>query len=1317
MRQRLVGIIIALLFCSHLLAFVPIIHPSQAASGRSGIDVYVSNIDIAYQNSADTNKYQMFSSNHPISGFNRPANLFVVDGVSGVPMTVSITASNSGTSDSSSFPTEVVILHDEYIMFELHNTSFTFPNVPASGSSSTSFTWTPSYTGNHTMEIRLQNTNDDVYSNNVKTRHMTIAYHYDNCDDLSTWSAGNGWSSNSDTSTSAGVSCHVGNGQSSTYGASWSTNLDMPVMDLSNAVASPSRVVGLSFFYTGSVQQGDSLSIQARSNDGTWEELASITGTIDGNFLDGTTNWQTFSVASGSQVSPTVPMASNHFHTSSQIRFSFSSDASGQDIGYWIDDIVMFYDQKAEEGEFDWRTGTPADSQARRGEWSDHTVRIFNEGNLSDRFIPSVQGLPSDWEVAFNHETGSNVDTQNGVRVSPGESKDIRIRIKPGANASTGNQSFTFSAHSMEYSNVKDSSTAKINVLPDHIPSIIELQTTPTCAAGNSCEFFVQVENIGDSIDTFDLTVSPFDLRQGWSLGLAWDQNSAVQIAPGNPANIKFIVSVPEGEDPDVSSSVTMEVTSRSDPSRSDSSLIKAAAAMISNAEFSIQEEHVPSNGWVIEPGDSVTVRFTLWNNASRQDTFSFELDVQGSRTWQVDVPEYPILPINPGSNTVYSVTVTAPETAQAGDPGPVLVPKAQSTRSSMNASNFEFSEIVVTSMHDLMIRATDLPSLIRPGNATIFSFEVENEGNGFVDAVITVPDLPSTWHWWTVVDGINYTGPFELTPSYELRDVAIVQLHILAPANEVAGESLEFRIIVEPLEGEDSNLEDNVLSHEVLTSSVKRPVLDPPDEDELNMMTTGRIDFIFSVTNQGNVVDNGIKVRALHSTNPPGGQVSVIVEKIGGSQTLGSEWLTSTLQPGASTEYIVSVSTDSDLPLGTIVTITIAVVGGEDENQQPYLIEHEVKITADIRQQVDINLVSETIDSKMDSGKDHLFELEFESSSSIDEYLTVVFEGSLLPLCNANEISNQHNLTLVKSTGSSPTFYALDCKLSQEKLDLTSTTLDIEVLRGEDSLFKRTVSLSWEKEQTSSSNMFSMGEETMYIGGAGVLILAVVVLLVLSRSRSKEEEEFQQEPQYVENQQAYGGEYSSETQHAVAAENAAYPTQTYQPLPSGPPATQVQTVPNTYSETTPQIQSLTAATSLLSPEPKTTQDRVYDDGFSNSQLLNAGWTQDQIDAKYATIPGQSEPAQPLQNAFDSLGGVEVAEDKDDVAQPVIQESETVQLSENKENPTLPSVNCIISGVVLTENHQWSQCPECGGWADAMAKSQTSNCPRCRFSW
>lgn len=308
MRYSVFFALSMLLLSSGVDSLSSVVMESEAASGRAGVDVYVSDIDITYTNSADENKYRMFSSNYPISGFNRPENLFVTDGVLGVEMTVSITASNSGTSDSSSFTAEVVIFHDEYTEFELHNTSFTFPNVPASGSSTTSFAWTPDYSGNHTMEIRLQNVNDDVYSNNIKSRHMTVVYHYDNCDDLSQWSQGTGWSSNSDAFISTGTACHVGNGQSSTYGSSWSTSLDMPSMNFADLATNPTRVIGLSFFYTGSIQSGDLLSIQARLSNGSWEQLATLTGTIDPDFLDGSTNWQTFSNAAGSQVSPIIPI-------------------------------------------------------------------------------------------------------------------------------------------------------------------------------------------------------------------------------------------------------------------------------------------------------------------------------------------------------------------------------------------------------------------------------------------------------------------------------------------------------------------------------------------------------------------------------------------------------------------------------------------------------------------------------------------------------------------------------------------------------------------------------------------------------------------------------------------------------------------------------------------------------------------------------------------------------------------------------------------------------------------------------------------------
>ena len=52
------------------------------SSARStGVDLAVSDVSFSYTSSSDQLKYQMFSSNHPILNFDRPASLFVVDAV------------------------------------------------------------------------------------------------------------------------------------------------------------------------------------------------------------------------------------------------------------------------------------------------------------------------------------------------------------------------------------------------------------------------------------------------------------------------------------------------------------------------------------------------------------------------------------------------------------------------------------------------------------------------------------------------------------------------------------------------------------------------------------------------------------------------------------------------------------------------------------------------------------------------------------------------------------------------------------------------------------------------------------------------------------------------------------------------------------------------------------------------------------------------------------------------------------------------------------------------------------------------------------
>ena len=51
----------------------------------------------SYSTSADEGKYRMFSSNHPIPGFNRPASLYVIDGVVNVPIELDVSIEKGTT--------------------------------------------------------------------------------------------------------------------------------------------------------------------------------------------------------------------------------------------------------------------------------------------------------------------------------------------------------------------------------------------------------------------------------------------------------------------------------------------------------------------------------------------------------------------------------------------------------------------------------------------------------------------------------------------------------------------------------------------------------------------------------------------------------------------------------------------------------------------------------------------------------------------------------------------------------------------------------------------------------------------------------------------------------------------------------------------------------------------------------------------------------------------------------------------------------------------------------------------------------------------
>ena len=149
----------------------------------------------------------------------------------------------------------------------------------------------------HTLVISVTNTlGDDDSSNNQQSRHMTVAYHYDNCVDMSQWTTSGEWQVNSDAFISQSSSFHVGNGQFSTYSALTTSTLTSPTFNVADDVSGHNAAIGYSFFYTGGAGAGDQMKGYIKDNMGNWDETFTMQNIVDNNFQDGI-SWQTFSAS------------------------------------------------------------------------------------------------------------------------------------------------------------------------------------------------------------------------------------------------------------------------------------------------------------------------------------------------------------------------------------------------------------------------------------------------------------------------------------------------------------------------------------------------------------------------------------------------------------------------------------------------------------------------------------------------------------------------------------------------------------------------------------------------------------------------------------------------------------------------------------------------------------------------------------------------------------------------------------------------------------------------------------------------------------
>ena len=1323
----------------------------EEAEAASGIDVRPIDYEMTYVSSSDRDNFALLSSHDPSgSGFTRPPDLYLIDGMRNVSSQIQITVQNLGSNPSGSFQMQLVVLHNEYSGFELLNTTLNVNSINGGSTTTASHTWAPKYGGNHTLVATTLHNTDDNNGNDIYSESLAVGQYYYKCDTQGSWSFAPGWSVDSTISLS-GSAFNVGSGgSSSSYGANWDRSLTSPFFDYSNAHPSPNNYAKLGFFYTGSVSSGDGIRLEFNDlSSNSWVNIVSngfsFSTSPDSNLNDGV-SWLIQSEANrpgSSSLDPGMIIPTQTLHQQTQFRFRFISDNSDNAQGYWLDDMVIIYDEKAWPEEFQVQmSNNGADSHARRGHWAEHLVTIQNDGNITDQYSPTLTGIPQDWDYQFVHLSGSTILPSMSLELEPGESLTFKAQIKPGSSASTGSQSATVTITSDNYAPSTASVTINTIVDPDYIPSWDPVPSTHYCLPGNSCEFSINLSNIGDGSDTFTVLATPVVQWANWTFDVSYNQPPTVTIPSGSKAAVLLQADIPLTGLPGQKASIDVTAVSQADNTVSDTIRVNLTASMISNSGVGVAPEDIPDGGWWVEPNQSVIIPFTVWNNATSQDTFDFSLDESNMRGWNASLPTSTNLVVRAGETGRILVTLHAPGNAQSGDPAPILMPQVTSTISGTAATPNSFSGIRVTMLHNLILRNLSNPSIITPGEPTSVTFDVENNGNGPEHAVVDISGMPSTWEHHIEVGGALLSGPISLSPSYEGNHIVQFQVIFTPPGGEEANLEVEIVVSVNPSEGTDLTESDNSFSFVTRTERITRPVL-LMDVESLEVRTNSFSLVTLKLMNDGNSVDGAMRIRIVADTIFPG--ITSTLSNGGQSLTL-NQWLDTPLPPQQelTLEWLIGVA--SDVPVGSNITFSIVFESSDDNLGNPQTINRTLVLSVTSHREL-VFTHSFNEPSVLEAGQRMQFKINATSYSSFTEELELQVSGGQVwsIICdNQQEPSFQWMKVMPSSNDPDGRRAAWDCELTTPS-EVEFVPLEFTITSDNETFWSTKPDVyvqSTVVEEGGISLGFGTTEEQLpiVIGAVGLLFLIFVFSMVVAINKKRKSAE----------DDDYEDDDSASVQQT--------------------PAPQIQ-------HTNTPVQPVVA----VQPQPSS---------FTDEQFRAAGWTEDKIveyrrqevaehaesvaahqavaqQNSYASqvhqqpvqtqqafqptpqqqVPQQHQPAGNLASAFGSLGATPEPEPTPEDGAAIdtksalaalgtatgdVEDSETVvEIQSEEQSATsdlieatttssdsqgLPKVNCGFCQRNLTTDDKWVECPDCGIYSHAECRVGQQVCARCGSS-
>ncbi len=259
---------------------------------------------------------------------------------------------------------------------------------------------------------------------------------------------------------------------------------------------------------------------------------------------------------------------------------------------------------------------------------------------------------------------------------------------------------------------------------------------THTISAGESTIYSINVENTGDTEDTYTLTISGEHSDWG-SLSEGWPT-----LPPGSSQGISLEVSVPPGT-ADGSYDIDVTATSNNDPSTT--STVSTTTDVTSVVTYGV---HLSSGqtAKTTHPGESVIYTITVENTGNTDDTI--DITKSGANSHWGTLSQSSVF-LSSGDSEDITLTVDVPSDASGGD-YPIFV-KGTSQGNPSFYDEITLTTTVEPYIYDVDLEPENQDDSVEKGDNVEFTINVKNTGN--VQEIINLTIYGSNFFWASLSD------------------------------------------------------------------------------------------------------------------------------------------------------------------------------------------------------------------------------------------------------------------------------------------------------------------------------------------------------------------------------------------------------------------------------------------------------------------------------------------------------------------------------------------------------------------------------------